>query len=148
MKYSEAKQGRIFVIRLEDGEILHECIEQFARDHEVVAAAVILLGGADAGSRLVVGPESDRSCPIVPTDIVLDRMHEITGTGTVFPDAHGQPILHAHISCGRRDEPTKTGCIRRGIRAWNVIEVILIELLGSTGQRRKDASTGLDLLVP
>jgi predicted DNA-binding protein with PD1-like motif len=30
MKYSEAKPGRIFVIRLEDGEIVHEVIEAFA----------------------------------------------------------------------------------------------------------------------
>ncbi|NIT59971.1 MAG: DUF296 domain-containing protein, partial [Aliifodinibius sp.] len=31
MKYSEAKQGRIFVIRLEDGDIVHDEIERFAR---------------------------------------------------------------------------------------------------------------------
>ncbi|MBA3036272.1 MAG: DUF296 domain-containing protein, partial [Desulfobacterium sp.] len=30
MKYSEAKQGRIFVVRLEDGETVHEEIEKFA----------------------------------------------------------------------------------------------------------------------
>jgi predicted DNA-binding protein with PD1-like motif len=27
MRFSEAKPGRIFVIRLEDGDVLHECIE-------------------------------------------------------------------------------------------------------------------------
>ena len=31
MKYSQAEQGRTFVIRLEDGDVLHEKIEQFAR---------------------------------------------------------------------------------------------------------------------
>lgn len=35
MKYSEAKQGRTFVIRLEDGDIIHEEIEQFAKDHSI-----------------------------------------------------------------------------------------------------------------
>ena len=29
MKYSEAKQGRVFIIRLEDGDVLHESIEAF-----------------------------------------------------------------------------------------------------------------------
>ncbi|MDY6863052.1 MAG: DUF296 domain-containing protein, partial [Thermodesulfobacteriota bacterium] len=29
MKYSQAKPGRIFVIRLEDGDIIHEEIEKF-----------------------------------------------------------------------------------------------------------------------
>jgi len=28
MQYSEVKQGRIFVLRLEDGEIVHEEIER------------------------------------------------------------------------------------------------------------------------
>ena len=30
MKYSEAKFGRVFVLRLEDGDVLHESIEAFA----------------------------------------------------------------------------------------------------------------------
>ncbi|HEC32525.1 MAG TPA: DUF296 domain-containing protein, partial [Deltaproteobacteria bacterium] len=29
MKYAEAKLGRVFVIRLEDGEIVHEVVEKF-----------------------------------------------------------------------------------------------------------------------
>ena len=49
MKYSEAKQGRIFIIRLEDGEILHETIEAFAAAKKIRAAALIVLGGADSG---------------------------------------------------------------------------------------------------
>ena len=32
MKYSQAKQGRVFVIRLEDGDVIHEEIEKFARE--------------------------------------------------------------------------------------------------------------------
>lgn len=35
MKYSEAKQGRIFVIRLEDGDIVHEELERFAREQSM-----------------------------------------------------------------------------------------------------------------
>jgi predicted DNA-binding protein with PD1-like motif len=147
MRFSEAKQGRIFVIRLEDGEILHECIERFAREQGIEAATVVLLGGADAGSRLIVGPEADRADPIVPCDIVLDRMHEVTGTGTLFLDPQGNPMLHAHIACGRGDV-AKTGCVRRGIRVWHVMEVVVFELLGSTARRRVDAATGLEMLSP
>lgn len=147
MRFSEAKQGRVFVVRLEDGEILHECIERFARERGIEAAAVILLGGADAGSRLVVGPQADRSTPIVPTDITLDRMHEVTGTGTIVRDPQGDPILHAHIACGRGDV-AKTGCIRRGIRVWHVMEVVVFELLGSTARRCVDPATGLEMLSP
>ena len=37
MKYSQAKQGRIFVIRLEDGDIIHQEIEKFAREKSIKA---------------------------------------------------------------------------------------------------------------
>ena len=43
MKYSEAKAGRVFVIRLEDGEILHESLERFGREQNVHAASVLVL---------------------------------------------------------------------------------------------------------
>jgi len=43
MKYSEAKPGHIFIIRLEDGDILHEAVEVFASSHGIQAAALIVL---------------------------------------------------------------------------------------------------------
>ena len=47
MKYSQAKQGHIFVIRLEDGDIVHKEIERFARNQSIKAAALIIIVGAD-----------------------------------------------------------------------------------------------------
>ena len=63
MKHSEVRQGRIFVIRLEDGEILHEALEKFAKEKSIKAAALIIVGGIDAGSRLVTGPLEARAFP-------------------------------------------------------------------------------------
>lgn len=147
MKYSQAKQGRIFVIRLEDGEIIHETIETFAREQRIKAATLIILGGVDRGSKLVVGPEDGRATPVVPMEYLLDNVHECAGTGTLFPDEGGQPILHMHIASGRHGS-TVTGCIRSGVKTWQVLEIILIELLESTATRRMDASTGFKLMEP
>lgn len=147
MKYSEAKQGHIFVLRLEDGEIVHEVIEHFAREQGIRAAALIILGGADAGSKLVVGPKEGRADIIVPMEKQLDNMHEIAGTGTIFPDDEGKPILHCHIACGR-GEKTVTGCIRRGVKVWQVMEVILYELLDTHAVRKFDDATGFKFLQP
>ncbi len=52
MMYAEGKQGRVFVLRLEDGEVLHEEIESFAAEHDIRAASLVLVGGANSGSRL------------------------------------------------------------------------------------------------
>ncbi len=79
------------IIRLEDGEILHEKIEAFAREHSITAA-VIALGGADEGSKLVVGQDQGRSKSISPMEHILDDVHEIAGVGTIFPDKDHNPV--------------------------------------------------------
>ncbi|MCG8687480.1 MAG: DNA-binding protein [Desulfobacterales bacterium] len=147
MKYSQASAGRIFVIRLEDGDVVHETIENFAKEHEIKAASLIILGGADKESTLVTGPEQGRSTPVVPKTQVLDNVHEAAGVGTLFPNEKGEPVLHMHMACGRGFS-TVTGCIRNGVRVWQVMEVILQELVDSTGVRRPDPATGFELLIP
>jgi predicted DNA-binding protein with PD1-like motif len=147
MKYSQARQGRVFVIRLEDGEIIHEVIENFAREKSIGAASLIIIGGVDAESRLVVGPEEGRGEPIRPMEHRLTDVHEITGTGTLFPNERGEPVLHMHIACGRK-ETTLTGCVRRGVRAWQVLEVVLTELTENSARRIHDKQTGFELLEP
>ncbi|NQE54188.1 hypothetical protein C5S29_11395 [ANME-1 cluster archaeon GoMg3.2] len=147
MKYSEAKQGRTFVIRLEDGDIIHEKLEEFARVHSINAAAVIAVGGVDEGSKLVVGPEQGRSKPITPMEHILRDVREIAGVGTIFPDKDHNPVLHMHIACGR-EESTVTGCVRRGVKVWHLLELILFELVDSSASRIFDEQIGFELLEP
>ncbi len=147
MKVSQAVPGRVFVIRLEDGDILHEAIEELAVAERIRAAALVVVGGADAGSRLVVGPQDGRSSPVVPLEHVLGNVHEICGTGTLFPDEAGRPVLHMHIAAGRKDAAV-AGCVRRGVKVWHVMEVILWELRETVATRRKDPATGFELLDP
>lgn len=147
MLYSEAKQGRTFIIRLEDGEIVHETLEKFAADRDIRAAAIIILGGADKGSKLIVGPQQSRAVPVMPMQHELYEAHEVTGTGTIFPDDEGNPVLHLHMSCGR-EENTVTGCVREGVKVWHIMEVILFEIIGTTATRKPDPEIGFKLLVP
>lgn len=145
--YSEAKQGRVFVIRLEDGEIIHEKVEGFVKTHSIKAAALIAVGGIDDGSRLVVGPEKGRSKPVVPMEHLINDVYEVSGTGTLFPDDEGNPVLHMHLACGRSGE-TITGCIRKGVKVWHVLEIILWEITDTASARLPDKETGFKLLVP
>ncbi len=147
MRYSQAKQGRIFIIRLEDGDIVHEEIEKFSREKSIKAAALIILGGADKGSKLIVGPEHGRREPIIPMEHILDNVHEIAGTGTIFPDEKGKPVLHMHMACGRKTSSV-TGCVRKGVKVWHIMEVILFELVDTTAVRAFEPTTGFELLRP
>lgn len=147
MKHSEAKQGRVFVIRLEDGNVIHECIEKFAEEKKIKAASLIILGGISKDSKLIVGPEDENASTITPIEYIVPNMHEVTGTGTLFPDSSGKPILHMHIACGREDH-TLAGCIRRGVKTWHVLEVVMIELTHCHAKRVVDQNTGFELLEP
>jgi predicted DNA-binding protein with PD1-like motif len=147
MKYSEARQGRSFIIRLEDGEIIHQKLEEFAKNNNIKAASITALGGVDKNSILIVGPEQGRADKINPMEHILEDVCECTGTGTIFPDSSGNPVLHMHISAGRKDK-TITGCVRKGVKVWHVLEVILIELTGTSSRRLPDKESGFELLIP
>lgn len=143
---SEGSVGRVFVLRLEDGDRLPECIERFAGEQGVSRGLCALVGGIGEG-RLVVGPEHPDASPVVPMLHSLEGVHEAAAVGTLFPDAEGSPRLHMHAALGREGR-TRTGCIRQGIDVWKLGEFVLLEILGVRLSRRKDAETGFEVLVP
>jgi predicted DNA-binding protein with PD1-like motif len=147
VKYSQAKLGRVFILRLEDGEIIHEVLERFAEDRRIEGAMVTILGAADAGSKIVVGPRNGKEMPIIPMERTLDEVHEIEGVGTIFHNEVGRPTLHMHIACGRNGEGV-TGCVRKGVKVWKIAEVVIVELIGGNARREMDPKTGFELLIP
>lgn len=145
MQYSEGTLGRVFVLRLEDGERLPDAIERFAADHHLARAVVFYVGGAQDGSRLVVGPEAGVGDAIIPMVHSLQGIQEVLGTGTLFPDEAGRPVLHMHAAAGREGQAT-VGCTRTGVEVWLVGEVVLLEILGVEGERRHSPESGFKLL--
>ena len=76
MKASEGKQGRGFVLRLEDGDILPDCIERFAEEKGVSAGYVVVVGGVGKGE-VVVGPRHSSQMPPEPMLLPIDGAHEL-----------------------------------------------------------------------
>ncbi len=145
MQFTEAKVGRVFVLRLRDGDRLPGVIESFAAQQKITGALCFLVGGAKEDSCVVVGP--DRGDVEKPEAMItlLRGVHEACGVGTVFVDAEGMPKLHMHASFGRNDN-TVTGCVRRGVDVWRIGEVVLVELIGANAIRLKDSVTGFEFL--
>lgn len=147
MKYREMKQGRVFVLRLEDGDSLPRTVEEFAKTHQVRSALVAAVGGIEGG-RIVVGPEkTDVSEGVTPMIHVLEGVHEAAAVGTLFHNEAGEPALHMHAALGRGGA-TRTGCVRTGVEVWKVLEVVILELTGGEPLRKRDAATGFELLEP
>lgn len=145
MKYSEANLGRIFILRLEHGDRIPDIIETFAINKQISSALVHFLGGADASSKVVVGPEDGKAPKPLPMVTELLGTSESIGMGTLFLDEKGIPKLHLHAAFGRNRE-TVTGCTREGIDIWHIGEVVIFELLNTTAVRRIDPQTGFELL--
>lgn len=145
MHYTEAKPGRIFILRLHQGERLHEVIEKFASQKQIKSALCFFLGGAEDKSKVVVGPKDGKALPPEPMVTLLKGVHEACGVGTIFTDEHGKPKLHMHASFGRNDTAV-TGCVRMGVDVWQIGEVVILELAGSSAKRANSKDTGFEFL--
>ncbi len=144
MKASEGQLGRIFVIRLEDGDLVPACIESFAEERGISVGQVIMVGGIGDG-QVVVGPRRAEQMPPEPMLVPLDGAHEVVGVGVIAPNKRGKPTLHLHAALGRSGKTT-TGCLRPGVTTWIVAEVIIFEVLGTDAVRIPDEKTRFDLL--
>jgi predicted DNA-binding protein with PD1-like motif len=146
MQVEEGRIGRVFVIRLEHGEELPECIENLAADKAVSHAQAILIGGIDQG-QVVAGPRNSNQRPPEAIALPIDGAHELLAVGILAPDEEGRPRFHIHAALGRCGN-TKTGCLRLGVKTWVMAEVILYELLDVKAIRVKEPDTGFQVLQP
>ena len=144
MKASEGKIGRVFVLRLENNDVVPACIERFAREKGISVGHVILIGGVDCGE-IVVGPRNSEEMPPTPMLLPVDGAHEVAGVGVIAPDKDGKPVLHIHAALGRSGS-TMTGCLRPGVKTWLVGEAIIYEIVGTSAKRLPDKESGFDLL--
>jgi predicted DNA-binding protein with PD1-like motif len=144
MKACEGQLGRVFVIRLEDRDVIPACIESFAEEKKISVGQVLMIGGIGSG-QVVVGPRYSDEMPPEPMLLPLDGAHEVVGVGIIAPSEQGKPALHMHAALGRSGKTT-TGCLRPGVNTWLVGEVIICEIVGTNAARVLDNDTGFELL--
>lgn len=145
MKAGEGKIGRVFIIRLEDGDMLPNCLEKFAEKKDIKNGFVLLVGGI-GGGQIVVGPRLSDEMPPDPMLLPIDGAHEVAAVGVLAPGEDGKIVLHIHGALGRSGQ-TKTGCLRPGVSTWLVGEAILYEIIGANAKRIKDKKSGFSLLT-
>jgi predicted DNA-binding protein with PD1-like motif len=144
MKACEGQHGRVFIIRLEDHDVIPTCIESFAEEKKISVGQVLMIGGIGKG-QVVVGPRYSNEMPPEPMLVPLDGAHEVVGVGIIAPDEKGKPVLHIHAALGRSGKTT-TGCLRPGVNTWIVGEVVISEIVGTSAARVFDKDTGFELL--
>ena len=142
MKYSEGRTGRIIVASFEDGEDIVAGMEKLVETASLTSAVVFLIGALRSGE-VVAGPVRDE-IPPEPAWINLCDPHEIVGMGTLFPSG-GKPSLHLHGVYGR-GERTIAGCLRKAEEVFLIVEVVIMEIMGSPARRIDRYGSGLSLL--
>jgi predicted DNA-binding protein with PD1-like motif len=143
MQYSEGHLGRVFILRMDDGEDLIESIQKIAEEKSVESGMILFLGALKNG-RVVTGPEVP-VIPPIPHFEAFDSAWEVFGMATVYPSAAGHKI-HMHSSMGRCKN-TIVGCIREKAPIYLIIEAVLIEFKGLSARRELDEKTKLYLLT-
>jgi predicted DNA-binding protein with PD1-like motif len=146
VRATEGRIGRVFVVRLDDGDIIPDCLEKFALDNKITHGQVLLIGGI-CGGQIVVGPRYSDKRPPEPMLIPVDGAHEVAGIGVLCPGPDEKPMLHIHAALGRAGQ-TRTGCLRPGVNTWVVGEAVIYEITGVKCQRLKDKDTNFALLEP
>jgi len=144
VKACEGHIGRVFILRLEDGDVVPDCIERFAQEKGISVGHVILVGGV-GGGEIVVGPRRSEERPPEPVLLPVNGAHEVGGVGVIAPDKDGEPVLHIHAALGRSGQ-TMSGCLRPGVTTWLVGEAILYEIVGADVKRVRDEESGFELL--
>ncbi len=145
MKYTEAKEGRTFILRLEHGDIVTDTIQLFAKKHNIKSAYVQIVGGADTDSQLIVGPVDGTAQKPEKIYFNTPGVTEMAGVGTLFTNESGEPKLHLHASFGR-DGKSHTGCCWPGVKTWHIGEVIIKELITENAIRKINSDNGFELL--
>lgn len=135
------------MIRLEHGDLLPDCLEQFAAENKIEVGLVHLIGGLHQG-RMVVGPHNESVDLVKPKLKDIDAQPgETISFGVIAPDKHGKPVAHIHGALGRGEETT-VGCLRPGIKTWLMGEVIIQEIVGTASKRILNNKTKLNFLEP
>jgi predicted DNA-binding protein with PD1-like motif len=143
MQYTEGQIGRVFVVRIDDGEDMLISLHQFISDKNIHAGSILFLGALMNG-RMVTGPE-DPVIPPVPHFVLFEGGWEVFGVGTIYP-GEGGPHIHYHASVGRSGHAL-TGCLREKAITYLIVEAVITEFNGLSARREFDKKTQVHLPV-
>ena len=143
MQYTEGQLGRVFVVRIDDGEDMLVSLRQFIDDKSIQAGSILFLGALMNG-RMVTGPE-EPVIPPVPHFVMFEGGWEVFGLGTIY-SGEGGPHIHYHASVGRSGHAL-TGCIREKAITYLIVEAVILEFTGLSARREFDKKTQVHLPV-
>jgi len=143
MQYTEGQLGRVFIVRIDDGEDMLVSLRQFVLDKGIHAGSILFLGALMNG-RMVTGPE-EPVIPPTPHFVMFEGGWEVFGLGTIYMGEAG-PNIHYHASVGRSGHAL-TGCLREKAITYLIVEAVIQEFTGLSARREFDKRMQVHLPV-
>jgi hypothetical protein len=143
MQYTEGQLGRVFIVRIDDGEDMLFSLRQFILDKGIHAGSILFLGALMSG-RMVTGPE-EPVIPPTPHFVMFEGGWEVFGLGTIYMGETG-PHIHYHASVGRSGHAL-TGCLREKATTYLIVEAVIQEFTGLSARREFDKKMQVHLPV-
>ena len=143
MQYSEGEVGRVFTVRIDDGEDFIREIQRFVTAMHIQNGTIQFLG-AVRSARIVTGPTE----PVVPPSPRVEEIHggwDLLGFATIYPGEDG-PSVHLHAAAGKGIR-SLAGCLREEAEVYVVVEAVITEFVGIVAKRLPDDKTGVNLPV-
>ncbi len=138
MEYSKGNIGRVFTVRLDQGDDILSELEGLAVKEDIRSAMFMMLGAVKEAN-LVVGPKTNDVPPDPQWEHFSDA-HELIGAGNIFME-DGRSRIHLHTSAGRGDS-VHTGCLRERSEVFMVVEVFIMEICNMNASRIFDPERG------
>lgn len=142
MEYVQATLGRVYFIKLEDGEDIFDQLKCLIKTENIRAGYVNLLG-ATTKSKVVLGPHK-REYPPNPFWWEFDDARELFAFG-IFAWEDDEPKLHLHSGIGHNSE-SRVGCIRGMSEVYITVEAVLQEVVNPDIKRKLDSRYNASLI--
>lgn len=143
MQYSEGQVGRIFTVRIDDGEDYLREIQRFVTAMNIRCGTIQFLGAVRSAT-IVTGPK-ELVIPPSPRAEEIFGGWELLGFATIYPGEDG-PSIHLHTAAGKGIR-SLAGCLREKAEVYLVVEAIVTEFVGISAKRILDPKTGVNLPV-
>ena len=142
MEYTQVQLGRVFIIRLDNGDDLLDSIKQITIKENIKTGFAHIIG-ACSKSNVVLGPK-ERSLPPVPYYWNFDDARELLGFAFIAQE-NNEPKIHLHSGIGHYTE-TKLGCIRNECNVFLTVEAVIQEVISNNITRKYDVNCKASLL--
>jgi len=138
MDGAQGRPGRVFMLRIDDGEKLVENLGSYIRENDISTGSVSLVGAVKWAR--IVTPDIEKK-PMPDRESMLEKYMEVVGHGDIVGGK-----VHIHAAFGEKGGNGYCGHLVEA-EVFVFVEAVIQEIEGIEARREHDPKTGFKKLV-